>query len=59
MCCAGVQVGILFAERMDAQGGVEVVVKDVYADAPAAASGWWLFVSPLFVSVSRLCERVC
>jgi hypothetical protein len=50
MCCAGVQVGILFAERLDAQGGIEVVVKDVYADAPAAASGWWLFVSPLFVS---------
>ena len=32
------QVGVLFAERMD-QMGLEVVVRDVYEDTPAAATG--------------------
>jgi hypothetical protein len=40
-----VQVGILFAEQSDQMGMVEVVVKDVYQNTPAAASGYHLSVS--------------
>ena len=37
-CFEPVQVGVLFAERMD-QMGLEVVVRDVYENTPAAATG--------------------